>query len=190
MEEDFYVPLITGIIRSDPKALYTRLHQRIRQRESNQSTSFSASATIYHMSNNSNDSNSEYEARYTDNGAPIFKRRIMRYSSSFSALDYRQHYMARELLRFYRCARGVRFNDRSPSRPPHAILKKNLVNATRHVMLCSSCNSWFHLSRDCLDCIQFNSNYSSADDNFDPFFDEHHNDDSNLNFPIDMSIED
>lgn len=188
-DEDFYVPLITAVIPTDPDALHTRLHQCIRQRESNPSTSSSAPAKVYHMDNDIDDGDAEYELCYTDNGAPIFKRRIMRGSSSFSTPDYRQNYMARGRRRFYRGARGVRFNDRTPSRPLRARLKKNPVDATGRVMLCSWCNSWFHLVRDCPDRVQFNSNYSDADDNPDPVVDEHHNDDPDQALLMDKSID-
>lgn len=36
--------------------------------------------------------------------------------------------------------------------------------------------------------VQFNSNCSNVDDNSDPLFDEHHNDDSGQAFPINTSI--
>lgn len=51
-DEGFYVPLITGFIPTNPDAPHTRLHQCIRQCESNPSKYFSAPSKVYHMDNN------------------------------------------------------------------------------------------------------------------------------------------
>lgn len=187
-KEDFYLSLITAVIPINPDALHTRLYQCIRQSGSKSSTSFSVPGKVYHMNDNMDDSDAEYKLCYTDNGAPIFKSRILRGFYSFSNLENREKYMDRVCRCFYRGTRGVRFIDCYPLRPLHARPKKNPVDATGRVMLCNWYNYWFHLVKDCPDRVQSNSNYSNTDDNSGPVADEYHNGNSDNAFSMEISI--
>lgn len=117
----------------------------------------------------------QFELCYTDLGAPIFKRRIMRGSSSLSTQHYRQNYRTQGRRQFHRGARGVRFNDRTSPCQHNAGPKKNPVDATERAILCSWSNSWFHLLRDYSDRVQFKLNYSEADDNSEATVGRHYN---------------
>lgn len=106
------------------------------------------------MDSDTNDSNRNTEVCYTDNGAPIFKRKTVRCTFSFCTPEYQQINMARELSQFYQGARGVSFNGSRPSRPLRERLKNNPVHATRHVMLSGWCNSWLHFVGSFLNRVQ------------------------------------
>lgn len=134
-DEEFYVPLMTAVIPTDPEALQTRLHQCIRQRDYIPKSPNSTSAKIYHIDGEEDHSDAEYELCYTDNGSPVFKRRIMRGSSSFSTPDRRQRYTPRRSSRFFQNRRNVRFTDRTPFRSTQTGLKKNPLDSTGRVIL-------------------------------------------------------
>lgn len=54
-------------------------------------------------------------------------------------------------------------------------------------MMCSWCNSRFHLVRDFPDRVQLNSNHFNGDDNSDAVVDEHYSDDTDQALSIEIS---
>lgn len=143
--EPFYVPLITMSIPQDQNTFHTQLHRCTHRHEvENLWRAPSASSKVYHVEREDSENDEEFELHYTDSGAPFFKQRIMRGTSSFSTLNHRGK---RSFYRgSYRRGRGplpqgsncVIF---APSRNPE--------DSTGHTVLCCFCNSWFHFLRDC-----------------------------------------
>ena len=144
--EPFYAPLIATTIPQDPNTLHTRLHQCIRQQQNaNPKLIPSAPSAIYLADEEDEANTEEFELHYMESGNPVFKRRILRRSSSFSMSE---HNGIRGNYRRSFQKGGPTFHTSSRV---HFTPTKNSRDQNGNVMLCSFCNSCFHLIRDCPD---------------------------------------
>lgn len=154
-EETFYSLLAATDIPEDPNTLHTRLQQCIqktdaRSGKSGDSVTRPDNPTYLFDDQEVIPFDDEYDIYYGHNG-PMFKRRIMRQSSSFNPSSYRGRSRFRPGFRS-----GFRPGSYNPSRShsPRRFgsgPRKNPTDRNGNVMLCSCCNSWFHLVADCPD---------------------------------------
>ena len=164
--EKLYPAMITTAIPKDTKTLHTRFHQYIRQEETaSLKVILSSSSKVYLSNHGDAETEEELELNYSSSGSPFLKKRILRGSSSFSTPDYKgnqQSYRGRGKRR------GYGFGSFRPTRRVSFSPVKNAADNTGRDLLCSFCNSWFHLVRDYLDRQRSSLHYGDIDEGTTP----------------------